>query len=219
MGADFERHLSGLLESEKWSRADIRAYQDEQVSELIKHAYEYVPFHRDRMRERKLTPADFQSVIDLRKLPILTKEEVRNNRNKLLSTKGRPADLQLRHTSGTTGKSLELYVSRLAIAMQWAIWWRHRMRFGVQPGTRHVNFTGKLVVPMGQRNPPFWRWNRPMHQALINMQQLTPAKIAPILQFLNEEAFELYTGYPSIIHALVSQLQARRAYDCRVHRS
>jgi len=88
--------------------------------------------------------------------------------------------------------------------MQWAIWWRHRMRFGVQPGARHVNFTGKLVVPMGQRNPPFWRWNRPMHQALINMQQLTPSKMAPILQFLDEEAFELYTGYPSILHALVT---------------
>ena len=78
------------------------------------------------------------------------------------------------------------------------------MRFGVQPGARHVNFTGKLVVPMGQRNPPFWRWNRPMHQALINMQQLTPSKMAPILQFLDEEAFELYTGYPSILHALVT---------------
>jgi len=156
------------------------------------------------MRERKLRPEDVQNVSDLSKLPILTKEEVRNNRDKLLSRKRGSGDLQLRRTSGTTGKSLELFVSRSAIAMQWAIWWRHRMRFGVQPGARHVNFTGKLVVPMGQRNPPFWRWNRPMHQALINMQQLTPSKMAPILQFLDEEAFELYTGYPSILHALVT---------------
>jgi phenylacetate-CoA ligase len=203
LGPEFEKHLSQLMECEKWSRTEIRAYQDERVRDLIRYAYEHVPFHRDRMRARKLTPADILTVDDLAKIPILTKEDVRNNRDRLLSTQARPADLQLRHTSGTTGKALELYVSRSAIAMQWAIWWRHRIRFGVHPGTWHVNFTGKLVVPMSQGAPPYWRWNRPIHQALINMQQLTASKIAPILQFLDEQSFDLYTGYPSIIHAFV----------------
>jgi phenylacetate-CoA ligase len=203
LGPEFEKHLARLVESEKWSQAEISAYQDERVRELIRYAYEHIPFHRDRMRERKLTPADIRQVADLSKMPVLTKEEVRNNRDRLLSTEVRPADLQLRHTSGTTGKALELYVNRSAIAMQWAIWWRHRMRFGVAPGTWHVNFTGKAVVPMAQSAPPFWRWNRPIHQALINMQQLTPSKIGAILRFLDEQSFELYTGYPSIIHALV----------------
>ena len=203
LGREFEGHLARLLETEKFSRAEIRAFQDERVRELIRYAYDHVPFHRDRMRERKLMPADIRTVDDLQKLPVLTKEEVRSNRDRLLSTEARSADLQHRHTSGTTGKALELYVSRSAIAMQWAIWWRHRMRFGVQPGTWHVNFTGKVVVPMAQNDPPYWRWNRPVHQALINMQQLTPAKIGPILRFLDEQSFALYTGYPSIIHALV----------------
>jgi phenylacetate-CoA ligase len=203
LGSEFERYLAQFLESEKLSQSEIRAFQDEQVRELIRYAYDYVPFHRDRMRERSLTPADVRSVDDLQKLPILTKEDVRNNRNRLLSTEARTTDLQHRRTSGTTGKALELYVSRSAIAMQWAIWWRHRMRFDVQPGTWHVNFTGKVVVPMTQNDPPYWRWNRPVHQALINMQQLTPSKMGPILRFLDEQSFELYTGYPSIIHALV----------------
>jgi phenylacetate-CoA ligase len=203
LGRDFERHLARLLESEKWSRTEIRAFQDEQLRDLIRCAYNHVPFHRDRMQERKLTPADIRSVDDLAKLPLLTKEEIRNNRERLLCTEARSTDLQHRHTSGTTGKALELYVSRSAIAMQWAIWWRHRMRFGVQPGTWHVNFTGKVVVPMTQGNPPYWRWNRPVHQALINMQQLTPSKIGPILRFLDEQSFALFTGYPSIIHACV----------------
>jgi phenylacetate-CoA ligase len=203
LGLEFDRHLARLLDSEKWSRTEICAYQDERVRELIRYAYDHVPFHRDRLRERKLTPADIRRVDDLSKMPVLTKEEVRNNRDRLLSTGARLADLQLRHTSGTTGKALELYVSRSAIAMQWAIWWRHRMRFGVAPGTWHANFTGKVVVPMAQSTPPYWRWNRPIHQALINMQQLTPSKIGPILRFLDEQSFELYTGYPSIVHALV----------------
>jgi phenylacetate-CoA ligase len=202
-GEEFESHLSCLLKSERWSREEIRAYQDEKVQELIRYSFEYVPFYRDRMKERKLKPEDFRGVSDLRKLPILTKEEVRRNRERLLSSAIPASKLQLRHTSGTTGKSLELYVSRSAIAMQWAIWWRHRLRFGVKPGTWHVNFTGKPVVPLSQRTPPFWRWNRPANQALINMQHLSPGKVGAILNFLSSEGFELYTGYPSIIHALV----------------
>jgi phenylacetate-CoA ligase len=203
LGEEFESHLSHLLESESWSRETIQAYQDEKVRDLIRYAYEYVPFYRDRMQQRKLKPEDFRGVSDLPKLPLLTKEDVRSNRKKLLSTASPSSPLQLRHTSGTTGKSLELYVSRSAIAMQWAIWWRHRMRFGIKPGTWHVNFTGKPVVPIGQQRPPFWRWNRLARQALINMQQLTLGKIASIVDFLNDQGFELYTGYPSIVHALV----------------
>src|SRR5215469_15065739 len=69
LGRDFENHLARLLESEKWSRKEIRAYQDEQVHELIRYAYDHIPFHRDRMRERKLVPTDIRSVDDLEKLP------------------------------------------------------------------------------------------------------------------------------------------------------
>jgi phenylacetate-CoA ligase len=203
LGGEFESHLSRLLQSERWGREEIKAYQDEKVRDLMRYAYDYVPFYRDRMQQRKLKPGDFRGVSDLPKLPVLTKEDVRSNREKLLSTAPPSSPLQLRYTSGTTGKSLELYVSRSAIAMQWAIWWRHRMRFGIKPGTWHVNFTGKPVVPMGQQRPPFWRRNRPAHQALINMQHLTPEKIVSIVDFLNDEGFELYVGYPSIIHALV----------------
>ncbi len=48
-----------------------------------------------------------------------------------------------------------------------------------------------------------------MHQALVTMHHLAPAKIASVLEFLNEHDFEFYSGYPSIIHALV--IAAREA--------
>ena len=68
LGPAFERYLQEMLESEKWSRAEIGNYQDEKVRELIQHSYENVPFYRDRMRERKLTPQDIRTVADLPKL-------------------------------------------------------------------------------------------------------------------------------------------------------
>ena len=48
---------------------------------LIKHSYENVPYYREIMQKRKLTPADIKSVSDLMKLPILTKKKIRENFN------------------------------------------------------------------------------------------------------------------------------------------
>jgi phenylacetate-CoA ligase len=130
------------------------------------------------------------------------------NREQLLSRTASRKQLAFRHTSGTTGKALHFYVSKESIAFQWAVWWRHRMRFGLQPGSWHANFTGKRVVPLQQQSPPYWRWNRPMRQALINMQHVTPEKIGSIVEFLNSDHFEFYSGYPSIVHAVATTAQS-----------
>jgi phenylacetate-CoA ligase len=41
-----------------------------------------------------------------------------------------------------------------------------------------------------------------MRQILINMQSLTPAKIGSIVETLNSQRLEFYSGYPSFIHML-----------------
>jgi phenylacetate-CoA ligase len=202
-GREFDRCLHELLESEKWGAGEIEAYQNEKLRSLIRHAYDHVPYYRERWQTLKLSPDDIKSRDDLHKLPILTKEDVRQNADKLISSTVSKRQLLARHTSGTTGKALHFFTTKEAIAFQWAVWWRHRLGFGVSPGMWHANFTGYRVVPITQRNPPYWRWNRPMRQALINMQSLSPDKIASIVELLNSQKFDFYSGYPSIIHMMV----------------
>jgi len=192
------------LTSEWWPRTDIDSYQDERLQSLIQHAYATVPYYRERMRELGLTPSDIRTRADLPKLPILTKEDVRANYERMVSTSAHKRDLVLRHTSGTTGKALHFYFARSAVGEQWAVWWRHRQRFGMELDALHANFTGKRVVPIAQDRPPYWRWNRPRHQALLNMQHMTPAKIRDVVTFLDSHDFAYYIGYPSVIHAMAA---------------
>jgi phenylacetate-CoA ligase len=201
-GSTFERRLRELVDSDRWSTAEIEAYQNERIRHLVRHAYENVPYYRERWKSLKLSPEDIRCRQDLLKLPVLTKEDVRQNFERLIAQNFSKRDLVFRHTSGTTGKALHFYATKPAIAFQWAVWWRHRLRFGVEPGTWHANFTGKRVVPLDQNTPPYWRWNRPLHQALLTMHHLTPEKIGSIIQFLNSHRFEFYSGYPSIVHML-----------------
>jgi|HubBroStandDraft_1064217.scaffolds.fasta_scaffold00112_38 phenylacetate-CoA ligase len=208
-GSIFDQRLRELMESDKWSPAEIEAYQNEKLRHVVRSAYENVPYYRERWKSLKVSPDDIRCREDLVKLPVLTKEDVRQNFDRLVSQAIPKRELIFRHTSGTTGKALNFYVTKAKIAFQWALWWRHRLRFGIEPGSWHANFTGKRVVPLDQRRPPFWRWNRPMHQALLTMHHLAPSKIASIVDFLNSNRFEFYSGYPSIIHMLA--LNARAA--------
>ncbi len=201
-GPVFERRLKELVESEKWSASEIEAYQNEKLRSLIRHAFNNVPYYRERWKALKITPDDIKSRGDLYKLPILTKEEIREHADQFISEKTPQRELLVRHTSWTTGKGLHFYMSKETNAFQWAVWWRHRMRFGIMPGTWHASFLGQRVVPIAQSKPPFWRWNSPMRQVLINMQSLSPAKIGSIIEFLNSQSFEFYAGYPSFLHML-----------------
>jgi phenylacetate-CoA ligase len=201
-GPEFETRLRLLTESERWSASEIEAYQNEKLRHLVRNAFEYVPYYRERWKSLKISPEDIRCRADLAKLPVLTKEEVHQHAQKFISLKTPSPKLFPRHTSGTTGKALHFYMTEEAIAFQWAVWWRHRLRFGIAPGTWHANFTGQRVVPITQETPPYWRWNRPMRQLLINMQSLSLARIACIVEVLNSNRFDFYSGYPSFIHML-----------------
>jgi phenylacetate-CoA ligase len=198
----FVDHLEFLQKSEWWSKTEIDNYQNEKLFNLMAHVYNNVPYYKKIMDGARLKPSDFKNVDDLKKMPFLKKEDVRNHRDQFIAENCKRNELVFAHTSGTTGSSLQFFVSKKQIPFQWAVWWRHRMRFGILPGTLHANFTGKLVIPVKQKRPPYWRWNRPINQALLTMQHIEPGKIKFIMDFLNEHQFEYYSGYPSIIHML-----------------
>ena len=52
------------------------------------------------------------------------------------------------------------FTTLAAIQEQWAIWWRYRRLHGLQFNTWCGYFGGRSVVPLTQKRPPLWRFNR-----------------------------------------------------------
>jgi phenylacetate-CoA ligase len=206
-GGNFHDLLTWLEESQWWPSGKIKLYQEEQLEKIIRHAYYTVPFYRRVFDKYNLIPTDIRSHDDLGKLPILTKEDVRNHRDHMLSTEYSRRALVFSHTSGTSGKSLQFYLEPRAIQFRWAVWWRHKMRFGVDFNVPYATFTGLTAVPLTQNSPPYWRENWPMHQTVFTMHHIMPSKVHDIVSRLNRGGFEYYSGYPSILHALAALIQ------------
>ncbi len=206
-GGAFQELLAWLGESEWWPAEKIREYQEEQLEKLLAHAYRTVPYYRRVFDERGLKPADIRSIEDLPKLPVLTKEDVRDHFDEMVSTEFPRNRMVSCHTSGTMGKSLQFYMEPRAFQFRWAVWWRHRGRFKIKFDEPYATFTGLAAVPLHQESPPFWRENHPMHQTIFTMHHIVPSKVEAIAKRLNAGGFKYYSGYPSILAVLANFIE------------
>jgi phenylacetate-CoA ligase len=112
----FKNYLNLLFKFKKslnvlaLKRSDIQAMQNIKLRQLIRHAYENVPYYRDIFQHSKLTPADIRTVDDLTKLPIISKADIiKFPIEYVTSRRSTLADCHIQRTSGSTGFSLDIY--------------------------------------------------------------------------------------------------------------
>lgn len=98
------------LEKTQWlDRAAIAALQRERLRCLLDHAYERVPFYRQRLRELSYSPGAPLDIDLFRRLPIVTKEHMQEHLSLLMAqgVAGRE-----NHTGGSIGRPLTFYQDR-----------------------------------------------------------------------------------------------------------
>ena len=94
------------------SQEQIRAWQDERLVQTVQHVYENVPYYRNLMEQKGVTPADIQSVDDLHKLPFLTKDDLREAYPFGLLAKPLHDCVRIQSTSGTTGRRVVAFYTQ-----------------------------------------------------------------------------------------------------------
>ena len=85
-------------------RAEIREIQEERLRETVEHAYENVPFYREQLEEAGVEPDDIESIDDITKLPMTTKEDFRDEYPDGLFAVDDEEITRIHASSGTTGK-------------------------------------------------------------------------------------------------------------------
>ena len=86
------------------SRETLLEIQNEKLKKQVLHVWNDLPYYRKKMEEAGVTPDDIQSVDDLRKLPFLSKEDLREAYPDGLLAVPRKDVVRIHSTSGTTGK-------------------------------------------------------------------------------------------------------------------
>lgn len=91
---------------------EIKKLQSEKLVKQVKHVYENVPYYKNLMDEKGITPDDIKGIEDLHKLPFLTKADLRDAYPYGLLAKPLEDCVRIQSTSGTTGRRVVAFYTQ-----------------------------------------------------------------------------------------------------------
>ncbi len=186
-----------------------KARQWEQVKNVLRTAYQDVPYYRRIFDEHGVAPADIREPADFAKVPILTRDDIRSNFSDLSSRRFTPGSLLEAATGGTTDtpvpilRNPECIPARIAVQLQFNTW------SGLFPGDKVFWLWGAQSDFSAN---PSWRWK--IFERFVMRRTYAPTSI------LNEEVMEGYAkkldsfqpkgimAYPSPLTAFCEYLLA-----------
>ena len=99
-------------EIETMPREELKKLQSERLVAQVKHVYDNVPYYRDKMIEKGVSPDDIHGIEDLHKLPFLSKSDLRDAYPYGLLAKPIKDCVRIHSTSGTTGKRVVAFYTQ-----------------------------------------------------------------------------------------------------------
>src|SRR4030067_3192646 len=148
-----------LQESQWWSKDQIKQYQLERLKKTLQLAYENTSYYRGLMEVYDMNPYELKSFEDLKKLPLLEKDDVRLHHHEMISNANFYNMLYKCHTSGTSGKPLTLYRDLQNVGFEHAVLMRQWQWAGLKPNDRYVSIKGDLISEDKTDRGIFWNFS------------------------------------------------------------
>lgn len=203
-GPGFVQALRFLAESERWDRRRLDELRDRKLVRLVERAHADSPHYRRMMGERGVRPADIRGLADLPRLPILTREALREHGD-ALRFRGDIA-VETTATGGTTGSPIRVVRDRAGSVWQRACYWRGFGWGGLRLGEPFVQlFGGTLGVTQKPRLDRARKWFSGKH--FLPAFELGPQNAGRYLEVIRASRARFLVGYTSAVYLLASHAQ------------
>jgi len=191
--------LKFLSESQYWGLDRIKEYQLNRLKELLEIAYNDTSYYKKKYDDSNFRPTDVHSLEDIRKIPVLSKNELLINRDKIQIKKGGER-LYFAETSGSTGKPLVFYRDQDWDAWNRASMFRGYSWYNVNPWERNGYLWGYNFSLLKQIRVKFL-------DELQNRFRLFSYNKDDINGFLSKlEGAAFLSGYSSMIFELSKEI-------------
>jgi phenylacetate-CoA ligase len=213
-GPETERLIAEAIDRESWSDAKWHAWRCERLAYVLDRAARRVPFYRDYWRRHGGGRSRWE---ELQNWPRLSKDDVRDAPERFVADDCDIRRMFREHTSGTSGKPLDLWWSRATVREWYALFEaRCRMWHGVSRLDRWAILGGQLVTPVARTSPPFWVWNAALNQLYLSSYHLSVDVVDAYLDALIEHEITYLWGYTSALYTLAEDALRRRRLDVRM---
>ena len=202
-GQSIHKCLLFLDKSQYWTKTYLDEYQNDKLRKLIHHAYSNVPFYNELFHDLRIKPEDIQTKEDLKKIPIITKDDLKKKKEKHLATNVKRKELLHRSSSGSTGEPFQFYVTRHSESFSIATAIRAWYWMGFQIGDRYVK------VSMNPRSSLIKKIQDKLNNSLyLSSNQLTPQSFIKLAREIEKFDPLVIRCYPIPLLFLSSQVCA-----------
>ena len=156
----------------------LKRARDRRVRSIVEYAWRHVPYYQETMRRLGLTPADFRTAADLRRLPLIDPKEIHQDIERFLAQNVDRSDWLGLLSSGSTGTSRVVYVDGASLLANTAHGVRDRQ---VVPGPAALT-TGYREVCIGS-----YASSNALIQAFIARHTWVPAGRLPSRLYMSLE--------------------------------
>lgn len=202
-GKAYYDHLDYLDKIHKYSREELETLQFNELMKLLNNTVEKSKFYRELYKGIDIN--SFKSINDLKKLPIVTKEMIRQNIDNVITIPKSGATVG--NTGGTTGKSLTVYNRPEDSQKRMATLDYFKMKHGFKNmEMKKATFMGKHIVPPTQKKKVFWRYNAATKQMVYSSFHITEENIPYYIESLNKFQPQAMDGFPSSMYDIASYM-------------
>lgn len=201
-GSEYRRVRRLLEQSQWWSREQLAEYQLGQLQKTVELAYRVSPFYREKFDQARVRPEDLRQLDDIRHFPTLSKDELRENLDRMISPEVDQRKLMNFCTGGTTGPGVvipfeEKYRNRCR-GFVWHLW----DRIGYQPKDLAALLQHRDCPP--DINDGIWYMEKPSNAIVLSAHRLSSKTIPKYLEALQEHKPRVLIAYPSLAYLFAS---------------
>jgi phenylacetate-CoA ligase len=203
------RELLAAHRRKRWSASRLAEYQMVRLGEMLRHAYEAVPYYHELFDKVGVRPANIRSLADLSHLPITTKATLQSLPAEAILARGLdPRTLVTEHTSGSTGRPFTIQHTQSDQIRKSAIYIRAFLQVGLRFTDRQVFLTHER----GQHERRRWL------QALgVGRRTYVPVfdSLDSQLEQLERLQPDFLLGFPSALRQVAEAIEARGEHRIR----
>lgn len=191
------------LNRTQWlSKPELQKIQLRLLKRLIYHCYKTVQYYKHLMDERKIVPDDIKSLGDIRLFPILSKENVLEAGDSIISTKYPKWTLRAARTGGSTSSPLVVYRNWFSIGNEHAFVRRQWDWAGVSSGDKRAYLMGRVVAKPDRNDGRLYAYDMMMRDLILSTHHLCTRTARDYAQAIKSYGIRVIIGYPSAINFL-----------------
>ena len=198
---EFRTNSRFLRQCEHWSEDQACAWRLARLKTVITHAYNKVPFYRQKYKAEGFHPSDFKETRDLVRLPTISKLDIKGHLPDFVSEDASVDDLLPTFTGGSTGNPMKFYVEREQPQRELSYFYYIWDKLGYRIGSKCILLKGAKVAD--ESKGIFWKYEPYYNWLSMDSDYLCKTEyIESYLNAISRFGADVLFGFPSSVYQL-----------------